>query len=155
MPEPMDAREVTFTNETDDGRMASVSFQIGKMLPIEAKRVFIHNVRPLLGGITRVKGGGDVGLPQIIVGTITEAPADQYDILVQKLYANIKYSTQEQPQFMPLARDEENAFKDLDMGHLLALEVRAFHVNFQRSYGVLLSEFPQLQWALQQLSPTT
>ena len=114
------------------------------MLPIEAKRVFIHNVRPLLGGITRVKGGGDVGLPQIIVGTITEAPADQYDILVQKLYANIKYSTQEQPQFMPLARDEENAFKDLDMGHLLALEVRAFHVNFQRSYGVLLSEFPQL-----------
>ena len=151
MVEPMEAKEFTFTNVKDDGSVAEVTFRVAQLLPREAKRMIIHDLRPLFGGSTRMQGAAAEGW-QAVVATITEAPAEKYDAIMARLYRSIQYSTPQEPHFKPLAGDEDRAFMDLDAGHILALEGRAFYLNFFRSWGVLLSEFPFLRGVFDRLN---
>ena len=150
--EALDAREVVF---------GDVTFQIGKLMPMEAKRVFLKDVRPLLRGALNAEvgdapsngdGGGGGGQWKILLAAFTDAPQNHYDAIQRSLYAHITYTTPgKEPQL--LLKDEENAFKDLDMAHSLMLDCRAFYVNFFSSWSVILSEFPPLNRALQSLNP--
>ena len=142
MNEPWEAREVRFGN---------VTFRIGKMLPLEAKRVFMHHVRPLLRGALNAESNG-TGKWQILLAAFTDAPQEHYDAIVTALYGHITYTAPGVTTPTMLLGDEENAFKDLDMAHSLMLDGRAFYINFFESWDVVLSEFPSLKPALQQQS---
>ena len=151
--EALDAREVVF---------GDVTFKIGKLMPMEAKRVFLKDVRPLLRGALNAEvgdassngdGGGGGGQWKILLAAFTDAPQDHYDAIQQSLYSHITYSTTGSNSPQRLLGDEENAFKDLDMAHSLMLDCRAFYVNFFSSWSVILSEFPPLNRALQSLNP--
>lgn len=127
--------------------MGGTTFQIGKLGPIEAKQLFMHHVRPLLRGALSAKTGADAGEAgqwQMILAAFTDAPIEHYEAIVAKLYQQIVYRPKGEAQFMPLAGDAENAFKDLDMAHSLMLDARAFAVNFFGSWGVILSELKSL-----------
>ena len=140
----LDDREITYEG---------VTFSIGKLLPQESKKVFMEHVRPMLEGALSVPA--DSGLFTMILGVVAKAPQQHYDGIMAALYPQIKYRTADMSQPMPLARDEANAFKDLDMAHILMLDVRAFAVNFRGSWDVLQSEFPQLRLLIQASTPET
>ena len=143
--EPLDAREVTF---------GDVTFQIGKMFPMEAKRVFMNHVRPLLrGALSAETNGGDQW--QLLLAAFTDAPQEHYDAITRSLYSHIQYKNSEATVLMPLLGDEENAFKELDMAHSLMLDGRAFYVNFHESWGVVTSALPSLSQAFQSLKHST
>ena len=62
----LDDREVTFGETT---------FSIGKMLPVEAKKVFMEHVRPMLEGALGAQvseGGGGI---EMALGIVARAPA--------------------------------------------------------------------------------
>ena len=143
MNEPLDSREVRFGETT---------FRIGKLLPIEAKRVFMRHVRPLLRGALSAEvpenGDGSVGW-QVLLAAFTDAPNEHYEAIVHSLYQNITYTGPSVTAPTCLLGDEENAFRDLDMAHALILEGRAFYVNFFASWTVILSEFPSLNRVFQ------
>ena len=147
MSSTLDAREVTY---------GDVTFQIRKMLPLEAKRVFLTHVRPMLRGALAAQTGGDSpsGL-MLALAAFTDAPQVHYDAVVGALYRHITYSTPKDPTAKVLAGDEENAFKDLDMAHSILLDGRAFLVNFSESWAVVQSEFPALGQALESLAAQT
>ena len=151
--EALDAREVVF---------GDVTFHIGKLMPMEAKRVFLKDVRPLLRGALNAevgdmvssngdKGGG--GQWKILLAAFTDAPQEHYDAIVRALYSHITYTAPGSNSRQPLLGDEENAFKDLDMAHSLMLDARAFFLTFSESWSVILSEFPPLNRAFQSLNP--
>ena len=140
----LDDREITYEG---------VTFSIGKLLPMESKKFFMEHVRPMLEGA--MSASADRGLTGMILGVLSKAPQQHYDALVAVLYPQITYRTADMPNPMPLARDEANAFKDLDMAHILMLDVRAFAVNFRGSWDVLQSEFPQLRLLIQASTPET
>ena len=140
----LDDREITYEG---------VTFYIGKLLPMEAKKVFMEHVRPMLEGALSVQADG--GVFAMILGVVAKAPQQHYDAVMAALYPQITYRTADMPQPMPLAKDEANAFKDLDMAHILMLDVRAFAVNFRGSWDVLQSEFPQLNLLMQASTPET
>ena len=144
--QPLDARDVTF---------GDVTFHIGKMMPLEAKRVFMSHVRPLLRGALSADTGDSADGWQIMLAAITDAPQQHYDALAQALYRHIDYTAPLQPTPVPLLNNEALAFKDLDMVHILMLDVRAFTVNFLGSWAVLRSEFPQLSQVSAQLDTAT
>ena len=153
--EPLDAREVTF---------GAVTFHIGKMLPMESKRVFMGHVRPLLGGALKADTGmeGAKGPEKskgdewkLLLAAFTEAPQEHYDAIVRALYGQITYTSPDVKQQTRLLGDEENAFKDLDMAHSVMLDARSFYVNFFPSFGVVMSEFPFLARAFQSLAHPT
>ena len=139
--QPLDAPEVTFGDTT---------FYIGKMLPVEAKQVFLAHVRPLFRGALSadIKDGNDW---QIFVAAFTDAPQAEYDSLTRALYRHVTYKSPNQPAPMPLLGDEENAFAGLDMVHILAVDARSFYRNFRGSWDVLRSMFPAIGPALQSL----
>lgn len=141
---PLDDREVTYGNST---------FQIGKLLPQEAKQVFMTHVRPMLEGAASSEGGdGGIGM---ILGLVAKAPQAHYDAAMRALYTQITYTTPQQPQPMKLLGDEALAFMDLDMAHILLVDVRAFAVNFSGSWAVIQSEFPSLTAAFDRLTQAT
>ena len=152
--ESLDAREVVF---------GDVTFQIGKLMPMEAKRVFLKDVRPLLRGALNAEvgdiasGNGDRGSGggewKILLAAFTDAPQEHYDAIVRSLYARITYIEKGNNSPQELLGDEENAFKDLDMAHSLMLDARAFFLTFSESWSVILSEFPSLKRAFQSLNP--
>ena len=149
--ESLDAREVVF---------GDVTFKIGKLMPMEAKRVFLKDVRPLLRGALNAEVGdlessnGDGGGQwKILLAAFTDAPQEHYDAIVRSLYAHIKYATPGNNEPQCLLGDEENAFKDLDMAHSLMLDARAFFLTFSESWSVILSEYPSLKRAFQSLNP--
>ena len=131
--EPLDAREITF---------GDVTFRISKLLPMEAKHVFMHHVRPLLGGALEAPAttGGD--LWKLVLAGVTKLPQEHYDALSAALYKAVEYKTTAEPQFKKLAGDEAFAFQNLDWVYQVILDGRAFAVNFQPSWDVLVSEFP-------------
>ena len=126
-----------------------VTFQIGKLLPMEAKRVFMNHVRPLLRGALSADVKDDAGMWQLILAAFTDAPQEHYDAVQRALYGRVRYSRPGDTAPTLLLGDEENAFKDLDMVHALLLDARAFMVNFGESWRVAISEFPSLVPALQ------
>ena len=130
--EGLKEREVTY---------GDVTFHIGKLMPFKAKAVFMAHVRPLLQGVKEVYPSGDTSLViwQMIVAAVTGAPQNHYDALMRILYKEITYTTTEMTTPTALLGDEENAFKDLEMGHILLLDARAFVVNFFESWAVVES----------------
>lgn len=139
-----DEREVTY---------GDVTFTFGKMLPMEAKEVFMDHITPMLEGLASAdikEGvGNEVAGLQMIVGLISKAPRDHYRALVRALYPHITYTSPNQQAPQRLSANAENAFKDLDMTHILLVEARAFWVNFRGSWDVLQSEFPSLKLVIQ------
>ena len=128
----LDQRDVTFKD---------VTFHITKLLPMQAKQLFMTHVRPLLRGALSAKTEGGEGW-QLMLAAFTDAPQEHYDAVVAALYSVITYTTKTEKTPHRLLGDEENAFKDLDMAHSLILDGRAFYINFFGSFDVILSEFP-------------
>ena len=140
---PLDDRDVTY---------GDVTFHIGKMMPIAAKRVFMTDVRPMLGGILEADLGdageganatAALGL-QIVMAAITKAPQERYDSLCRTLYRNITFTKGADRTKAVLLGDEEYAFEGLEMFHMLDLDFRAFYINFRGSWDGLISAYPQL-----------
>ena len=134
---PLDERTVTY---------GDVTFEIRKLLPVEAKRVFMAHVRPLLRGALSAQAPTGEMAPEwaLVLAAFTDAPQEHYDAIVRALYGNILYSSPAQSTPKRLLGDEEHAFKDLDMAHMILLDARAFIVNFSASWDVVQSEFPAL-----------
>lgn len=131
------------------------TFRVDKLLPQEAKAVFMAHVRPLLeGALAAESGGGGDGLAMIL-GIVAKAPQTHYDAVMRALYQHINYTSPNQVQPQRLAGDEERAFDGLDMAHILLLDARAFAVNFHESWAVLQSELPFLSQIIQSLPQET
>ena len=111
------------------------------------------HVRPLLEGALSVQADG--GGMAMLLGIIAKAPQHHYDALVKALYTQITFTSPGQTTPTVLATDEALAFKDLDMAHILLLDVRAVYVNFLGSWDVLRSEWPRLNQISAQLSQET
>lgn len=144
--EPLDAREITYGDTT---------FYFGKLLPMEAKRVFMRHVRPLLRGALSANVDDDGSQWKMLLAAFTDAPQEHYDTLVNVLYRLVEFTKNGQANKKPLLGDEEFAFENLDMVHMISVDVRAFAVNFFESWAVLKSEYPHLSKALQQQSSAT
>lgn len=155
--EPLTADEVTFLGE--DGQPIDVTFQIKKLQPMDAKQVFMRHMRPMLRGILSADSGGDKTgeTPgwKMAVAAFTDMPQDHYDATMRALYGRIIYRTSSHPNPHRLLGDEENAFKDLEAAHILALDARAILVNFRASFSVAMSEFPALGRAFLPQEPST
>lgn len=128
--------------DASDFTLGDVNFSVKKMLPIPAKNIFMSHVRPLLRGALSANADKAEDFWQVILAAITDAPKLHYDALVKAMYYDITYTSPNAEAPVRLLGDEENAFKDLDMAHLLILDGRAFCVNFFQSFNVLQSEFP-------------
>lgn len=133
--QPLDARSVTYGDTT---------FHIGKLMPIEAKRVFMSHVRPMLQGALAANVAEGAGGWQVMLAAVTNAPQEHYDALTAVLYTAITYTKPNLSTAAPLANDLDNAFDGLDMVHILDLELRAFCVNFLGSWDALKSMYPQV-----------
>ena len=127
---------------TTEIKLGETTFRIKKMLPIEAKRVFMNHVRPLLKGALSAQVNEEAQTWQILLAAFTDAPQEHYDALVQEMYRHIEYV--QDGTTSVLFRDEENAFKDLDMSDIIELDVMAFQENFQKSLTELGSKLQRL-----------
>ena len=135
-----------------------VTFRVDKLLPQEAKAVFMAHVRPLLEGALSAESGGDGGGLAMMLGIVAKAPQTHYDAVMRALYQHVYYTRSDDREQLPpgkLAGDEERAFVGLDMAHILLLDARAFAVNFHESWAVLQSEFPSLSQIIQSLPQET
>ena len=135
-----------------------VTFTIRKLLPMDSKRVFLKHVRPLVRGALSAdapKNANESALWRIFLAAITDAPIDHYEMLMHYLYEHITFTYEGEKVPQVLRGNEELAFKDLDMAHILALEARAFAVNFQESWAVATSEFRKLTTDLPPMNPGT
>ena len=140
-PDLPDDRTVTFGGST---------FTINKMMPRDAKRVFLGHVRPLLLGLTEGNLTKDSHDMQFVAALIAGAPTEHIDGITTAMYQRIFYA-RDGGDPRRLAGDEDSAFQDMDMAHILMLDWRAFLVNFRESWDVLQSEFPQIKTVLQSL----
>ena len=145
----LDNREVTF---------GKVTFRIGKMLPREAKKLFMSHVRPLLRGSLSAQSAGDGGW-MLILAAFTDAPQEHYDAIERALYQHITYTTPEITQPQRLGGDEDNCFNrpehELEGIHELMLVTKAFAINFIGWWGAMSSQFPQAARGLQSLAQST
>ena len=143
-----------------------VTFRIRKLLPMPAKAVFMDHVRPLLRGAlsadmpAKRPGSGeddvaDVPWMKVALAAFTDAPGEHYKEIVKALYSKITYQRADMSKPMPLLNREDHAFQNLDMAHSLALDARAFIVNFSASFSVAASEFPHLAQVFQSLKQST
>ena len=140
------------------------TFEIRKLLPTEAKPLFIRHVRPLLSGAL----DADMSLPdgdgtseaaqwilagRVLFAAFTKAPTEHYEAISLTMARGItvKRGTEERP----LTGNEEWAWMGLEGAHMLLLDARAFAVNFKAWLVVGMSEFPQLVQAIALLSPPT
>ena len=146
MPLPLDSKEVTYGETT---------FFINKLMPRAAKKVFMDHMRPMLKGGLEANVDDSANQWQLILALITGAPQAHYDAAVHEMYKNINYTRPNVTVPQPLVNDEDNAFQDLDMVHILLLDVRAFAVNFQGSWSVLTSEYPILNLLIRSLDQKT
>ena len=120
-------------------------FTINKLLPTEAKAVFVHHVRPLLRGALSAEapaGGGKTEMWRLMLSAFTDAPANHYDAISAAMAKTIQVRRGAETRF--LAGNEGWAFQDLEGAHAMALDGRAFLVNFREWLPVVLSEFPRL-----------
>ena len=126
-----------------------VSFSIKKLMPMEAKEVFMGHVRPLLRGLNAEmpdsQGAASNGAGiKMMLAAFTEAPEAHYKAIVKALSKRITFTSPSNKSPLTLAGNEELAFKDLDMAHILLLEGRAFGVNFFGSCSILFEELVRL-----------
>ena len=122
------------------------SFQIQKLLPGEAMRLFIHHVRPLLAGAAKANVSGEDNANQAIIklmiNAFTEAPADHYDHISRTMAQLIVVEREDGKR--KLAGNESWAFQGLTGAHMIMVDIKAFQVNFTEWWDVLISEFPSL-----------
>ena len=131
------------------------TFEIRKLLPTEAKPLFIHHVRPLLRGALSAEAGptGESEPWRIMLAAFTDAPAEHYDAISKAMARSIVVSRGGVNK--PLAGNEEWAFDGLEGIHAIILDTRAFCVNFKPWLSVAISELPQLAQAFESFSPPT
>jgi len=124
-------------------KFGDTTFHIQKMLPMEAKTVFMKHVRPLLKGAlsAEVSEGSNQGW-KLFLAAFTDAPQEHYDMLVKCLYKHITW--QRKGDTFSLLGDEEDAFKDMSMANIIELDIRAFRVNFQDSLLEIASKLRSL-----------
>ena len=121
----------------------NVTFRVRKMLPKEAKRLLLVHIRPLLGGLANTDVSKDASTWSMLLSAFVNAPLEHYDSIVAQLYKNIDYR-KSGSGWMQLYGDDDAAFADIDMAYILALEAKAFCLNFQESFSVAKSElFPE------------
>lgn len=155
-------------------RFGDVEFEIRKLLPMEAKAVFLRHVRPLVAGalsadVNLTDVAGEVAevadddeaelsessdLFRLILAAVTEAPTSHYEKLCEAQYRCINYR-RDGEQWANLGSNLEHAFDGLDMAHLFILDFRAFAVNFLGSSAVLQSELGSMLRTFKSRTPRT
>ena len=131
------------------------TFTINKLLPTEAKPLFVRHVRPLLRGALSADVGptGETEPWRIMLAAFTDAPAEHYEAISSAMARCITVSRGGEKR--PLAGNEAWAWQGLEGAHMVLLDVRAFTVNFRAWLGVVMSEVPQLAAAFESLTPAT
>ena len=131
------------------------TFEIRKLLPTEAKPLFIRHVRPLLRGALSAEApsDGETEPWRIMLAAFTDAPAEHYEAISKAMARSIIVSRGGETK--PLAGNEEWAWQGLDMAHMCILDARAVLVNFRESWAVVASEFPQVVQVFASLTAET
>ena len=131
------------------------TFEIRKLLPTEAKPLFIRNVRPLLRGALSAEApaGGTTEPWRMMLAAFTDAPAEHYEAISKAMARSIIVTRGSEKR--ALAGQEEWAFQGLEGAHMVILDTRAFVSNFRGWLDVAISEFPQLVQAFASLVPPT
>lgn len=151
LPIPQDERTVTW---------GEAQFTINKMLPMEAKAVFVEHVQPLMHQIMRlldeIEGDGEAedvqfAISDAVIGKrMMKRAAMIFSALPPKHYRSISLAMSKSIQVRRgsesrfLAGNEAWAFQGLEGMHAVMLDGRAFLINFTGWLPVLLSEFPLL-----------
>ena len=155
------------------------TFEIRKLLPTEAKPLFIRHVRPLLKGAgsaeatpgvraaanapqqpsasaTAPEAPGFIGETEswrIMLAAFTDAPAEHYEAVSKAMARSIIVTRAGEKR--PLAGNEDWAFQGLEGAHMVILDVRSFCVNFIGWWPAIASELPQLARAFASLLQPT
>ena len=131
------------------------TFEIRKLLPTEAKPLFIRHVRPLLRGALAAETGptGETEPWRIMLAAFTDAPSEHYEAISTAMARCIIASRAGTQR--PLAGNEEWAWQGLEGAHMVLLDARAFTVNFRGWLGVVTKELPQVAQAFASLVPPT
>ena len=131
------------------------TFEIRKLLPTEAKPLFVRHVRPLLRGALSAEAPAEGATEpwRIMLAAFTDAPAEHYEAISKAMSRSIIVSRAGEAK--PLAGNEEWAWQELEGVHAILLDTRAFVVNFKPWLVVVASELPQLVQAFESLSPPT
>ena len=145
-------------NESDNTlSFDGATFRITKLLPVDSKRLFIHHVRPLLSGAAKAKmseGEGGTGIAlKMMVSAFTQAPSDHYDHISRTMARRIEVQREDGKKF--LAGNESWAFQGLSGAHALAVDMKAFTVNFTEWWDVLTQEFPYLLTLMESIGMPT
>ena len=153
-----DDRTITWSAEPLPGKTDRVdaTFEIRKLLPTEAKPLFIHHVRPLLRGALSAEapaGGGATEGWRSMLAAFTDAPAEHYDAISKAMARGIIVTRGSDKR--SLSGQEEWAFQGLEGAHMVILDTRAFVANFRGWLDVAISEFPQLVQVFASLVPPT
>ena len=135
-------------------------FTVNKMLPMEAKAVFVEHVQPLMHQIMRLldemgSDDEDEGIQITVSDTVVgkrmmKRAAMIFSALPPKHYRSISLAMSKSVQVRRgtetrfLAGNEEWAFQGLTGAHAVMLDGRAFLINFTEWLPVVLSEFPSL-----------
>ena len=110
-PGPQDEKIVTW---------GEAQFTINKLLPTEAKAVFVHHVRPLLRGALSAEapaGGGKTEMWRLMLSAFTDAPANHYDAISTAMAKSIQVRRGAETRF--LAGNEAWAFQGLEGAHAI------------------------------------
>ena len=131
------------------------TFEIRKLLPTEAKPLFIRHVRPLLRGALSAEtgGGGETEGWRIMLAAFTDAPSEHYEAISTSMARCITVTRGTEKRV--LAGHEPWAFQGLEGAHMVMLDVRAFTVNFRDWFAVAMQELPSLAQAFASLVPET
>ena len=131
------------------------TFEIRKLLPTEAKPLFIRHVRPLLRGALSAEApaDGETEPWRIMLAAFTDAPTEHYEAISAAMAKAIIVTRAEEKR--PLAGNEEWAWQGLEGAHMVLLDGRAFVVNFRAWLDVAISELPQAAQAFASLVPPT
>ena len=128
-------------------------FTINKLLPVEAKALFVRHVRPLFRGALSAeapKGDGEsAGGWRIALAAFTDAPTEHYEAISSAMARSITVRRGDVKR--PLAGNEEWAFQGLEGAHAMLLDGRAFLINFFGWWPVVTQEFPALSQAIASL----
>ena len=120
------------------------TFEIRKLLPTEAKPLFIRHVRPLLRGALSAEAGptGETEPWRIMLAAFADAPAEHYEAISKAMARSIVVTRAGEKRV--LAGNEEWAFQGLEGAHAVMLDARAFAVNFSGWFSVAAQAFPAL-----------
>ena len=131
------------------------TFEIRKLLPTEAKPLFIRHVRPLLRGALSAEApaSGATEPWRVMLAAFTDAPAEHYEAISKAMARGIIVTRAGEKR--ALAGNEEWAWQGLEPAHMCILDVRAATVNFRESLAVAVSELPQLAQVFASLAPET